>query len=215
MEVGMAKDKKSPNFSRGTCCICGQEGISSKHYNVSHGIIIGNYFQTHSNYIPPALPPYICGICKVRVSGCHEAVKHLAEMHPEVLQLNQNVETQDVQEVVEIKDEEPELAEALANATIGGVFDFLIGKRREAEVETEFLKMSLEAEKALRIAGDEGLARAMSRITQLGGENQEFKRENARLTEDNRNMNREMLAMRNGARVTQERADTYIEYTKK
>lgn len=202
-------------YTMGTCAICMKEEVSSKHYSSTHNIRIRDHLLPSGRYTPPHLQPLTCKICSEKVLGSHEAVKHLLEKHPKVI--SQKIEGREViempQEVDKVTEAEEamKLQTAMADATIGGVFNFLIDQRKKAEAKLEFVKLSRNTSEE----NEEKLRQALARISELEGENTNLREENTRLAKDNKELYSKCEKAYRDVKVTQEQREALADYRKK
>jgi hypothetical protein len=139
---------------------------------------------------------------------------HLVEIHPELLGQESQVAATEIPEGE--KEIDPEWA--FANATVGGVFEFLSSERRKAEAEAECLR--------IRVGVLEGKKEDLARENQALHEQSEQLRterdlaikekdqvmaENRDLAKDNRLLNDQVLRIKNGAKSAAEFRETYGE----
>jgi len=208
---------------RGTCPIqtCRAEDISPMHYARKHGIRLKDHF--HAIKTSQGHRKYCIDHHEVRADGPHEAMVHLVEMHPELFPQESQDATLEILEqdtIVEASEQEKEVDPewAFANATVGGVYGFLVEKRQEAEAEAECLRVEVGTlTEKLRIVIESSfvLELKVEELTERNsGLQQEISKgisENSRLVEDNREMNKDLLRIGNGAKSVTEFRETYGE----
>lgn len=189
-------------YWKGTCSLCGAGEVTSKHYPLKHNIFQRAHFNAvnlrHKDSAAEVRVRCLyCLHCKTRVDGPHEAVVHLKEKHPELL----------AQQPPEVHD--PEWA--LANATVGGVVEFLVDKRRKAEAEAACLRVSMSTLEEKLGDAQNRVDRLALTVEDLQAQNRRLSEESRRVLADNRTMNEQMLRMRNGARSAAAFRETYGE----
>ena len=192
---------------RGTCPLetCQAEDITAKHYSGKHGIRLTDHFNSTKNL--GVSKKYCLKHREVKVDGPHEAMRHLIEEHPELFSQESQGTTPEAPE------NEREIApeQAFANATVGGVFQFLVEERQKAETKVECLGVEMGglAEK-LRIATESnaGLELNVTELTNikldLERRNLKLNEENSRILEDNKAMNANMFHLKNGTKLAEE-----------
>ena len=194
-------------LTRGTCPIqtCQVENITPRHYSSKHGIRLKDHFNSVKS--SQGYRKYCIDHPKVRVKGSHKAMRHLIEEHPELFSQESQGTTPEAHESE--REVDPEWA--IANATVGGVFNFLVEERQKAETKVECLGVEMGglAEK-LRIATESNVELEL-RVTELTDKNLEFEKknlklneENSRILEDNKAMNANMFHLKNGTKLAEE-----------
>lgn len=207
----------------GICPIC-QEEAGARHFSKVHNIRVKDHFSRQSGNVRS------CKHCKHKSSGIFEAMEHLKNDHPEFLP--QQSESGSVAEQDADSPDEVDLDWVLAHATLVGLLDFVSDKRREAEAETECIRVPMNTlkrelnesreriNKLKRV--NEELRRGNGEFkhaneelrqenTELSEKNRKLSEESTRILEDNRKMNQELLSFRNGAISTADLRDTYRE----
>lgn len=207
------------NFKIGKCPFpkCGREGITARHYNSAHQIRVGQYLSRAGRL-------WCCAKCYgERFKGnAHESIAHLVAVHPEQFPQesrdnNEAVSLQAAQaDVSELTEVDPD--QAFANATVGGVFEYLLDRRRAAEAEAARLigeantlgdelrqvterNVKLELDVAELTDSRNKLAQEKSQVV---SENSALKEELTRVLRDNKAMNAEMFRFRNGVKSAAE-----------
>ncbi len=192
-------------FRRGTCPICNAAEVKSRHYSLKHGVRLRNHFSPTRKGRAPGEGYQLSCIAHpdVLCDGPHEAMAHVKEAHPEIVPPDSVALGEGKSEV------DPEWA--LANATVGGVFEFLLGERRKAEAEAAGLRVcasTLEGEKEELTRGNRALHEQNGQLRterdQAIAEKDRLKAENTDLARDNRSLNAQTLRFRNGAKSAAE-----------
>lgn len=194
-------------FVLGTCAICGSEEVNAMHYKSKHKISIRARFTNTVRGEAGKSRPMTCNVkeCRKRVDGCHEAVAHLFEVHPELIPVQDDgrvlrdaaVEAQDVLG----NDETSPLYDLPKTVEI---FEFLCAKRKEAEKELtdlrDYVKL-LEDDNAIK----------NQRIADLEQKLKHLETEIKRLADTVRAINYENRQLKIGGRVTQEFREVHEE----
>ncbi len=206
-------------FRRETCLIpgCPAGIVTAKHYARYHGIRVTDY----CNSVEAVAGRYY--YCKepgdvhrgVRASSTHEFMIHLLDMHQELfLRDEQAVVTESPEKESAEVEREVDPERSLGNAVVSvikEVFDHLSVQRHNAEAEAERLRIEVDAlREKLRSVTESNvkLELANAELTDKNFEKAQkidnLINENSRLVKDNREMNNEMLRVRNGAKLASE-----------
>lgn len=193
-------------YQRGTCAICGHE-VNARHYFRAHSIRLRDYFTARGGAGAPGSYTYYCRKDREGVSGLHEGMAHLVAKHRELLP--QQPQSQDSR---------PAPTYNPSDATVGGVFHFLVEKRKEAEDDAACLRVSISTLEVKLKDAEERISRLAQANQELTNDNRDLhtqnsalREENKRVISDNRSMNKELLRFRNGAISTADLRETYRE----